>query len=75
MAWTVGVTVVGDEVLRRRIWLVPFWDALHFVVWIASFASNHIVWGNVEYAVTRGRMKPVLPGEPARVDTAAQSHR
>jgi ceramide glucosyltransferase len=75
MAWTVGVKVVGDEVLRRRIWLVPFWDALHFVVWIASFASNHIVWGNVEYSVTRGRMKPVLAGEPAPAGTAAQTNR
>lgn len=59
MAWLVGVSVVGDEVLRRRFWLVPLWDAIHFVVWAASFASNHVVWGNVEYVVDRGRMKPV----------------
>jgi ceramide glucosyltransferase len=61
MAWIVGVYVVGDQVLRRRLWLVPLWDAIHFVVWAASFASNHVVWGNVEYVVDRGRMKPVAP--------------
>jgi ceramide glucosyltransferase len=61
MAWLVGVPVVGDEVLRRRLWLVPLWDAIHFVVWAASFASNHVVWGNVEYVIDRGRMKPVSP--------------
>jgi ceramide glucosyltransferase len=61
MAWVVGVSVVGDEVLRRRLWLVPLWDAIHFVVWTASFASHHVVWGNVEYVVDRGRMKPVAP--------------
>ena len=61
MAWLVGVSVVGDEVLRRRLWLVPLWDAIHFVVWAASFASNHVVWGNVEYVIDRGRMKPVAP--------------
>jgi ceramide glucosyltransferase len=61
MAWLVGVSVVGDEVLRRRLWLVPLWDAIHFVVWAASFASNHVVWGNVEYVVDRARMKPVAP--------------
>ena len=60
-AWFVGVSVVGDEVLRRRLWLVPLWDAIHFVVWAASFASNHVVWGNVEYVIVRGRMKPVAP--------------
>jgi ceramide glucosyltransferase len=61
MAWLVGVSVVGDDVVRRRLWLVPLWDAIHFVVWAASFASNHIVWGNVEYVVDRGRMKPAAP--------------
>jgi ceramide glucosyltransferase len=59
MAWMVGVSVVGDATLRRRWWLVPVWDAIYFVVWIASFASNRIVWGNVEYAVDHGRMKQV----------------
>jgi len=70
MAWIVGVTVVKDAALRRRLWLVPFWDAIHFVVWVASFASNHIVWGNVEYVVDGGRMKQVAGGETARASTA-----
>jgi ceramide glucosyltransferase len=65
MAWIVGVTVVKDAVLRRRLWLVPIWDAIHFMVWVASFASNHIVWGNVEYIVDGGRMKPVGAEGPA----------
>jgi ceramide glucosyltransferase len=60
-AWLVGVSVVGDRVVRRRLWLVPLWDAVHFVVWTASFASNHVVWGNVEYVIERGRMKPAGP--------------
>jgi ceramide glucosyltransferase len=61
MAWFVGVSVVGDEVLRCRLWLVPLWDAIHFVVWAASFASNHVVWGHIEYLIDRGRMKPIAP--------------
>jgi ceramide glucosyltransferase len=61
MAWLVGVSVVGDGVVRRRLWLVPLWDAIHFVVWTASFTSNHVVWGNVDYVVDRGRMKPAAP--------------
>ena len=61
MAYLVGVYVVGDEVLRRRLWLVPCWDAIHFVVWATSFTSNRVVWGNIEYVVDRGQMKPVAP--------------
>lgn len=74
MAWILGVTVVKDAVLRRRLWLVPLWDAIHFVVWVASFASNHIVWGDVEYVVDGGRMKPVGAGE-ASATSAAQIDR
>src|SRR5229473_2904791 len=46
MAWTVGIWGVRDEVLRRRVWLV-------------SFGSNHIRWGNVEYVIRKGRMVPL----------------
>jgi ceramide glucosyltransferase len=59
MAWTVGIWGVGDEILRRRIWLVPLRDAIHFVIWLASFASNHIRWDNIEYVIRQGRMVPL----------------
>ena len=59
MAWTVGVWGVGDQVLRRNLWLVPIRDASYFVVWLASFASNRIRWGSVEYAIRKGQMVPV----------------
>jgi ceramide glucosyltransferase len=59
MAWTVGVWGVRDEVLRRKLWLLPLRDAIHFVVWLASFASNHIRWGDLEYAIREGRMVPI----------------
>src|SRR6266853_2145446 len=65
MAWTVGIWGVRDEFLRRKIWLVPLRDVIHFVVWLASFGSNCIRWGDVEYAIRQGRMVPVAGGESA----------
>ena len=59
MAWVVGVWGVGDEVLRRRLWLVPLRDAIHFCVWLAGFTSNRVTWGGVEYEIRRGKMTPV----------------
>ncbi len=59
MAWIVGVWGVGDEVLRRKIWLLPLRDAIYFVVWLASFGSNRVKWGDQEYEVRRGQMIPV----------------
>jgi ceramide glucosyltransferase len=59
MAWVVGAWGVGDEVLQRRLWMVPVRDAIHFVVWLAGFASNRVTWGGVEYAIEGGKMREV----------------
>jgi ceramide glucosyltransferase len=59
MAWVVGVWCVRDEVLRRKLWLVPVRDAIHFAVWVAGFVSNHVTWGGVEFAIEGGRMREV----------------
>jgi ceramide glucosyltransferase len=56
MAWTVGVWGVGDELLRRRLWLAPVRDAIYFFVWLASFASKKITWGGEEYTMEKGQM-------------------
>jgi ceramide glucosyltransferase len=68
VAWTVGIWGVGDGVLRRRIWLLPLRDAIHFVVWLASFASNHIRWGHLEYVICDGRMVPSAVDGPRKPD-------
>ena len=58
MAWVVGVRAVADETVRTKLWLVPFRDAIHFVIWLASFASNKISWGGEEFTMREGRMTP-----------------
>ena len=75
MAWTVGVWGVGDELLRRRIWLVPLRDAIYFVIWLASFGSNHIRWDDVEYVVRHGRMVPIAGSERAPAKPAEDAPR
>lgn len=69
MAWIVGVWGVADEVLRRRLWLVPLRDAIHSAVWLAGFASNQITWGGEEFTVEKGRMEPVAA--PGTTDSTA----
>ena len=60
MAWIAGVWGLGDEVLRRRLWLVPLRDAVHFVVWLAGFASNRVKWGGAEYVIRDGKMSKAV---------------
>jgi len=61
MAWTVGVWGVGDQVLRRKIWLVPLRDAIYFLVWLGSFASNRIHWSGEEYIMRKGQLVALTP--------------
>jgi len=59
MAYIVGAWGVGDEVLRSRLYLVPLRDALNFIIWLASFASNRITWGGRVFATEHGHMVAV----------------
>ncbi|MGC1613947.1 MAG: bacteriohopanetetrol glucosamine biosynthesis glycosyltransferase HpnI [Candidatus Acidiferrum sp.] len=65
MAWIVGVWGIGDDVLRRKLWLVPLRDALYSLVWFASFASNRITWGGRQYTIHKGQMVSLAASESA----------
>jgi hypothetical protein len=54
MAWTVGVWGVGDDLLRRRLWLIPLRDAIYLFVWLASFTSKRIAGRGKEYTTGEG---------------------
>ena len=75
VAWTVGIWGVGDEVLRRKIWLVPLRDAVHFAVWLASFGSNHVRWGNARFVIRHGRMVPLAGVESTAAGPAEHAPR
>jgi len=75
MAWTVGVWGLGDDVLRRKLWLVPLRDAIHFIVWLASFGSNRIHWGGEEFIMRRGRLVSTTASEFPDAGVASQGRR
>jgi ceramide glucosyltransferase len=72
MAWIVGVWGVQDEVLRRKLWLVPLRDAIHFVIWLASFGSNRVKWGGVEYRIRAGKMVAITGDDTRGASPAAR---
>ena len=64
LAWTVGVWGLRDETTRRMWWLVPLRDAVHFAVWLGSFFSNSITWGETEFRLTAsGEMVAMGPAD------------
>jgi ceramide glucosyltransferase len=75
MAWTVGVWGVRDDVLRRKLWLVPLRDAIYFVVWLASFGSNRIHWGGEEFRMEKGHLVPAGSAQAPVTGTTTNPHR
>ena len=58
VAWTVGVWGLKDPLLKKRLWLVPTWDALAFFILAVSFAKRRIQWRGTEFYVRKGRLSP-----------------
>ncbi len=75
MAWAVGVWGVGDDVLRRRLWLVPLRDAIHFGVWLVSFGSNRITWAGDEFEIQKSQMVVVEKKPETEAPTSVASGR
>jgi len=75
MAWAVGVWGVGDDVLRRRLWLVPLRDAIHFGVWLVSFGSNRITWAGDEFEIQKSQMVVVEKKPETEAQTSVASGR
>ena len=59
LAWTAGVWGLEDELVRRRLWLVPIRDAVHFAVWIAAFTSNRVHWSGRDFHIRKDKMIPL----------------
>ncbi len=56
MAWVAGVWGLRDDVLRRKLWLVPLRDLIYFAVWLAAFTTNRIKWRGQEFILRHGQM-------------------
>ncbi len=53
MAWTVGVTALQDDVVKRYWWLVPLSDIVRFALWCTSFVGNTIEWRGRRLQLTK----------------------
>ncbi|MBI1786448.1 MAG: glycosyl transferase, partial [Acidobacteria bacterium] len=52
-AWACAGWVLHDPLTRSRWWLLPVQDVLAFLMWLAGFFGNTILW--------RGRRYYLLP--------------
>lgn len=59
MTWMVGIWGLKHYSLWGKMWLIPVWDAVAFLIWLTSFARNSIRWRDGEYYIRDGRLVPV----------------
>ena len=59
MTWMVGIWGLKHLSLWKKLWLIPLWDAVAFLIWLTSFARNSIRWRDGEYYIRDGRLVPV----------------
>ncbi|HJT87133.1 MAG TPA: bacteriohopanetetrol glucosamine biosynthesis glycosyltransferase HpnI [Bryobacteraceae bacterium] len=59
-AWAAAEYILRDPLTRRRWWLVPFQDLAGFLLWLAAFFGNTILWRGRKFYLRRdGRFERV----------------
>jgi len=56
ITWTIGAWGMQQRGLWKKMPLIPLWDALAFLMWIASFSRRTIRWRGVDYFLREGRL-------------------
>jgi ceramide glucosyltransferase len=71
ITWLIGAFGLKQNGLWKSYALIPFWDALAFLVWLTSFARNYIRWRGVDYKLQQGQL--VLREDDGRTRGTAKS--
>jgi len=61
MTWIVGSWGLKQPGVWRNLPLVPVWDAMAFLIWVASFGRESIRWRGIDYYIREGVLVPVRP--------------
>jgi ceramide glucosyltransferase len=63
MTLLVGAWGLSRRNLFAKLLLIPVWDLLAFVLWIASFTRSSIRWRDGHYQIRNGELVLVSPGK------------
>jgi ceramide glucosyltransferase len=56
ITWMIGAWGLKKSSLWKDMPLLPVWDAMAFIIWLASFLQNSIRWRGDEYYIRDGRL-------------------
>lgn len=58
MTWSIGVRGLRRPGLLKQAALIPVWDAVACLLWLASFLRNSVRWRGGEYYIRDGELVP-----------------
>jgi ceramide glucosyltransferase len=59
MTWIIAMHGLRQPGVWKSMTLIPLWDAVAFLIWLASFARNSIRWRGADYYIRQGQLVPV----------------
>jgi ceramide glucosyltransferase len=54
LALELGMRLLEDKTVLRRLWLIPLQDLLSFASWLAGLQGREVVWRNERYRLLDG---------------------
>src|SRR5580700_4001362 len=67
MTWLIGIWGMKQPRVWKKMPLIPLWDAMAFIIWLASFARHTIRWRGINYYLRDGRLTAVAPRDAPNV--------
>ncbi len=61
LTWMIGIHGMRQKGLWPKMLLIPLWDAVAFMIWVASFGRKTIRWRGYDYYIRDGILVPVNP--------------
>ncbi|MGH9603201.1 MAG: bacteriohopanetetrol glucosamine biosynthesis glycosyltransferase HpnI [Terriglobales bacterium] len=56
---SVGMRVLGDRALWRRLWLIPLCDLFGLLVWAGSYLGRQVTWRGERFVLEKGKLRPM----------------
>lgn len=66
MTWLIGIHGLKQSTLWKQMILIPIWDAMAFLVWLASFTRSTVRWRGGDYYIRNGRLVPQAPSSETK---------
>jgi ceramide glucosyltransferase len=55
ITWIIGIHGLKQAGLWKKMPLIPVWDAMAFLIWLASFTRTSIRWRGIDYQLRNGQ--------------------